>query len=207
MAAKLFTLVASTLAILASTASAAPNKPRLCGQVDAPDFMVSLQRFPDPHAAGSPGTNFYASQTSTPAGALSSSFSQVVGFNGPVGAYGCQISLTFPEDIAKFYAATGLDGKANPPTMNVYRINFPVDPNTATYSDLVKKAGLFGTATVRPGPQVINSATCPTAAEGGMAFLFEIPEWIHQSTQAAWTNSINSWDIFNSVGVFVNYNC
>ena len=202
--AKLSIFVAATLAL---AASALPSKPRTCGQVDAPDFMISLQRFPDPHAAGLPGTHFSVSQEFRN-GALLNSFSQVVSFNGPVGAYGCQLGLAFPESVEKFYAATGLDGKQNPPTLNVYRIDYPVNENfnQGSYSDLKKKSGLFGTVTVRPGQQTINSVACPTAAEGGMAFLFEIPEWI-QEGHASWDNYINARDMANSVGVFVNYDC
>jgi hypothetical protein len=195
-------------AALAATASALPteNKPRACGVFDAPDYLASVQKFPDSWATGTPGTHVSLGQSYS-GGSLVGAYSQVVTFNGPIGAYGCQIGLNFPEDITKFYAATGLDGAANPPTMNIYRIDYPVNEDHTAYADLKKNQGLFGTATVRPGNQIINSFSCPTASERGVAFLLEIPEWIHQSTLAAWTNSINYSDITSSVGLYVNYNC
>jgi len=201
--AKLSAFITSTLAIAAS-ALPADNKPRVCGQVSAPEMLISTQKFPDPTWHGTPNTNFAATQSFI-GGALEESFAQIVAFKGPVGSYGCQVSMTFPEDITQFYAATHLDGNSNPPTLNVYKIKYPVS-EYASY-DEVKKSGLFGTATVRPGNQVINTGACPTAQEGGLAFLFEIPDWIHQSTAAYWNNSINSADIKNSVGVYLNYNC
>jgi len=182
----------------------AENRPRLCGQVNAPEMLISVMKFPDPTWHGTPNSNFAATQTFVN-GDLEESYAQIVAFKGPVGGHSCQISVTFPEDIAKFYAATFLDGKTNPPTLNVYKIGYPVS-EYASY-DETKKSGLFGTVTVRPGSQVINSGACPTAQEGGMAFIFEIPDWIHQSTAAYWNNTINVQDIYNSVGVYTNYNC
>ena len=199
--AKLSIVIAATLAI---AAAALPSKPRLCGQVDAPDYMVSVPKFPNPQGEGHPGVGFIADQTSND-GAVTAAHAQVVQFNGPVGAYGCQIGLTFPSDVAKFYNATGTDGSVNPPTLNVYRID-GVDEWHTTYSGLRKRDGLFGTVTVRPGRQIINTVACPTAEEGRMAFLFEVPEWI-RNTGASWQNYINGWDLEGSVGVFVNYNC
>lgn len=201
MAAKLSIFITSALAL---AASALPNKPRLCGQVDAPDYMISLQKFPNPNAQGAPGNNFHAAQTYE-AGALSSSYANVVSFNGPFGAYGCQLGLAFPTDVQKFYNATGTGGSVNPPTLNVYRLAGPVSDGETRYAGL-KKGALFGTVTLRPGQQIINSFACPSNADGGVGFVLEVPEWI-QTTEASWSNFISQWDINNSVGAFVNYNC
>jgi len=200
-----FTILAA--ALLATVASAMPAtlKHRACGSYDAPDYMVSLNKLHQSEA-GNPGTTFTLAQYGS-GGARSAWVSQVVSFNGPVGAYGCSIGLAFPEDIAAFNAATGLAGKPAP-IVNVYQLATPIEGSAVTYGDVAaKKGALFGTAVIKPGVTTINSRSCPTTAEGGMGFLFEIADWITENTGVAWENRIDTSNIASSVGVFVNYNC
>jgi hypothetical protein len=202
--AKLSAVLASTLA-LAAAAYPTDTKP-YCGKIAPPSYMASLQKYPDPYYYGTPSTSALVSKT-WDHDKLASEYAEVVAFDGPMGSYGCQLSMYFPEDMDRFYKATGYDGKAMPPMMNVYKVEYPMGEEKPSYAELKKKGGLFGTATVRPGKQVINTMACPTAEEGGMAYLFEIPDWIQATSSAKGDNYIDVYDFYSSIGIYVNYDC
>jgi hypothetical protein len=54
---------------------------------------------------------------------------------------------------------------------------------------------------------VINSKTCPTAAEGGLAFVFKFAEEIVTPASIGWDEYINELNGQGLRGVFLSYNC
>ncbi|KFY12683.1 hypothetical protein V492_03728, partial [Pseudogymnoascus sp. VKM F-4246] len=125
---------------------------------------------------------------------------ELIAFTGPVGAYGCSLGITFPSD----YVITQSGG---PPTLNVYTVPSPL-PGKPTFNNIHANAGLFGTVTVLSGQSaVINSKSCPTAAEGGLAFVFGYADWQTKESSVGWTEYVNELNGAGLRGVFLNYNC
>lgn len=54
---------------------------------------------------------------------------------------------------------------------------------------------------------VINSRSCPTAAEGGLGFVLEYADWQTQESSVGWTEYVNALNGAGLTGVFLNFNC
>jgi hypothetical protein len=114
----------------------------------------------------------------------------------PVGSYGCTLGITFPSTY-KFPASTG------PQTLNIYSVASPL-PKAPTYNN-IKTGSLFGTVIVQAGQSsVINSIACPSAAQGGVAFVIGYPEWVAQKGSVGWTGSKSGEAVR---GVYLSYDC
>lgn len=54
---------------------------------------------------------------------------------------------------------------------------------------------------------MINSRSCPTAAEGGLSFVLEYADWQTQESSVGWTEYVNALNGAGLTGLFLNYNC
>jgi hypothetical protein len=61
---------------------------------------------------------------------------------------------------------------------------------------------------VRAGQStVINSASCPTNAEGGLAFVFTYPDWVTVPASIGWNEYVNELNGAGLTGVYLSYDC
>ncbi|KFY88004.1 hypothetical protein V500_06632 [Pseudogymnoascus sp. VKM F-4518 (FW-2643)] len=192
-----FTLVLATVAALVSASPVSLDK--RCGSTILPTTQIQLkQSAPNTSFPNTAHTDKSISISQGPNGA--NKVNELIGFTGPVGAYGCSLGITFPAD----YVITQSGG---PPTLNVHTVPTPL-PGKPTYNNIHPAASLFGTVTVLAGQSaVINSRSCPTAAEGGLAFVFGYADWQTQQSSVAWTQYVNELNGAGLRGVFLNYNC
>lgn len=139
---------------------------------------------------------------SYPIGQVADRISELVAFVGPVGAYGCSLGITFPSDYT-FPTYTGAT-----PTLNIYTVPEPI-PEDPTWNNIIpNKGSLWGTVTVSAGTSaVINTETCPTTAEGGLAFVFEYADWVTRPASVEWNNYVNAMNGAGLRGVYLSYDC
>ncbi|KFY63300.1 hypothetical protein V496_04038 [Pseudogymnoascus sp. VKM F-4515 (FW-2607)] len=191
-----FTLALAVVATLVSASPVALDK--RCGTSVLPSHQFQLKQ-------SAPGTSFPNTANTDKSIAISqgpngsNKVNELIGFIGPVGAYGCSLGITFPPNSV--ITQTG-----GSPTLNVHTVAAPI-PKNPTYNN-IKPGSLFGTVTVLLGQSaVINSRSCPTAAEGGLAFVFKYADWQTQESSVGWTEYINELNGQGLRGVYLNYNC
>ena len=81
-------------------------------------------------------------------------------------------------------------------------------PGSPTWNNIHPAASLFGTVTVLSGQSaIINSEACPSAAQGGLAFVFGYADWETQESSVGWTEYVNELNGAGLRGVYLNYNC
>jgi hypothetical protein len=54
---------------------------------------------------------------------------------------------------------------------------------------------------------VVNSRACPTAAEGGLAFVFTYADWVGVPASIGWDEYINKLNGEGLRGAYLSYNC
>lgn len=54
---------------------------------------------------------------------------------------------------------------------------------------------------------MINSEACPSAAQGGLAFVFGYADWQTKESSVGWTEYVNELNGAGLRGVYLNYNC
>lgn len=194
-----FTLLLAAAASLVGASPIASTLDKRCGSLLMPTTQIQLKQ-------SEPDTSFPNTAHTTDVVAISqddngtNKVNALIGFTGPVGAYGCSLGITFPHGYA-------IKQTGGPPTLNVYTVPTPLPPNP-TYNNIKPNAGLFGTVTVLEGQStVINSAACPTAEQGGMAFVFGYADWATGESSVEWTEYVNELNGAGLRGVYLNFNC
>lgn len=126
----------------------------------------------------------------------------LIGFTGPAGAYGCTLGITFPAGFYFPYYS------GNPKSISVYAVSEPL-PAAPTYNNIVHGSlfGSFNPVDVVGKSITINSKSCPTAAEGGLAFVFAFADEVTNPASIGWTQYVNELNGEGRTGVFLNYNC
>ncbi|KAE8454161.1 hypothetical protein EG329_005086 [Mollisiaceae sp. DMI_Dod_QoI] len=179
---------------------------RVCGSVSLPQTLVQLhENDPDTPYGDTAHTNqdmLLYQDVNGATGQVADRISELVAFVGPVGAYGCSLGLTFPSDYT-FPTYTGAT-----PTLNIYTVPEPI-PADPTWNNIIpNKGSLWGTVTVSAGTSaVINTETCPTTAEGGLAFVFEYADWVTRPASVEWNNYVNAMNGAGLRGVYLSYDC
>ncbi|KFX99725.1 hypothetical protein O988_03689 [Pseudogymnoascus sp. VKM F-3808] len=193
-----FTLALATIATLVS-ASPIESLNKRCGSTILPTTQIQLkQSAPDTSFPNTAHTDKSVAISQGPNGA--NKVNELIAFTGPVGAYGCSLGITFPSD----YVITQSGG---PPTLNVYTVPTSL-PGEPTWNNVHPAASLFGTVTVLSGQSaVINSEACPSAAQGGLAFVFGYADWQTKESSVGWTEYVNELNGAGLRGVYLNYNC
>jgi hypothetical protein len=217
-----FTMLASTTAFailsLLGLSAAAPTPVELaprCGQTLFP-FLTQQLTEANPTAVN-PNTilsngDFHVSQQMDPTtGEISNRIYQIVAFNNiPVGSYGCQLNVAFPDNYP--ITTTGS------PIMNVYTIlngnpAYIPYPNNWSWNTFYPQSsapfgeGVFGTINFTPGQNaVINSEACPYGG-GDVAFVFEIADWVWGSASIEFDEYVNKLNGAGLAGVYLTYDC
>ncbi|OBT49434.1 hypothetical protein VE00_00412 [Pseudogymnoascus sp. WSF 3629] len=192
-----FILALATIATLVSASPVTLDK--RCGTTILPSTQIQLkQSAPDTSFPNTAKTDKSISISQGPNG--SNKVNELIAFTGPVGAFGCSLGITFPTGAV-------ITQSGGPPTLNVHTVPTPL-PGNPTFNNIHPAAALFGTVTVLAGQStVINSRTCPTAAEGGLAFVFGYADWQTQQSSVGWTEYVNPLNGAGLTGVFLNFNC
>lgn len=193
-------------AILGITSALPTIDKRVCGSYSMPQYLVQLhENDPDtPYTnTGRQSQDMLLYQDVNGAtGQVADRIAELVAFVGPQGAYGCSLGITFPSDYTfpTYHGAT--------PVINIYTVPEPI-PQAPTWNNIMPtKGSLWGTVTVAAGmSSVINSEACPSAAQGGLAFVFEYADWVTRPASIEWTNYVNNMNGAGLRGVYLNYNC
>lgn len=135
-------------------------------------------------------------------GQVADRIASLVNFIPPSNSYGCELGITFPSDYT-FPSYTGAT-----PTLNIYTVAEPI-PSEPTWNNISPlKGSLWGTVTVAAGTSaIINSEACPTAANGGLAFLVEYADWVTRPASVEWTNYVNAINGAGLRGLYLTYDC
>ncbi|OBT96920.1 hypothetical protein VE01_05464 [Pseudogymnoascus verrucosus] len=191
-----FTLILATVATLVAASPVTLDK--RCGTTILPSTQIQLkQSAPNTPFPNTAKTDKSISISQGPNG--SNKVNELIAFTGAVGAFGCSLGITFP-------AGAVITQSGGPPTLNVHTVPTPL-PANPTFNN-IHPATLFGTVTVLAGQStVINSRTCPTAAEGGLGFVFGYADWQTQQSSVGWTEYVNAANGAGLTGVFLKFNC
>ncbi|OBT69614.1 hypothetical protein VE03_00912 [Pseudogymnoascus sp. 23342-1-I1] len=191
-----FALALAAVATLVSASPVALDK--RCGTTVLPSTQIQLKQ--SAPTTSFPNTALTDKSIAISQGANGSNkVNELVAFTGNVGAFGCSLGITFPTGAV-------ITQSGGPPTLNVHTVASPL-PANPTYNN-IQAGTLFGTVTVLAGQSaVINSRSCPTAAEGGLAFVFKYADWQTQASSVGWTEYVNKLNGAGLTGVFLNFNC
>jgi len=83
--------------------------------------------------------------------------------------------------------------------------------HSPTWNNIINNinSGALGTVTMVDGGMsaVINSETCPTSEEGGLAFVVGYASWVEGEGSVGWSEYINALDGEGLKGFWINYDC